>query len=189
VGDPGKFTYKKSRQGNAEIDQAVIQILKDSGQDFEINDFSPYGYDERQYCSPGFNLPVGSLTRTPHGRFLEYHTSADNLEFIKPESLQDSFNKYLEVFDILEENKKYLNKNPKCEPQLGKRGLYGALGGRKDASQYEMAILWVLNLSDGEHSILDIAGLSGLSFNVIKEAAKLLIDHGLLAEVTSPLLM
>jgi aminopeptidase-like protein len=182
VGDPGKSTYKKSRRGNAEIDQAVLQVLKDSGQDYEVNDFSPYGYDERQYCSPGFNLPVGSLTRTPHGRFPEYHTSADNLEFVRPEALQDSFNQYIGVFEILEANRRYLNTNPKCEPQLGKRGLYGALGGRKDASQYEMAMLWVLNLSDGEHSILEIAGRSGLSFNVIKEAAKLLIDHGLLAD-------
>ena len=91
VGDSGKITYKKSRQDNAEIDRAVCQVLKDSGDNHAITDFSPYGYDERQFCSPGFNLPVGCFMRTPHGQFPEYHTSADNLEFVKPEYLHDSF--------------------------------------------------------------------------------------------------
>jgi aminopeptidase-like protein len=159
VGDSGKSTYKKSRRGDAEIDKAVSHILKHSGQDYEILDFSPYGYDERQFCSPGFNLPVGCLMRTPQGRFPEYHTSADNLDFVRPEYLADSFSKYLAVLNVLENNKKYLNKNPKCEPQLGKRGLYRAMGGQKDVGTFELALLWVLNLSDGNHTLLDIADL------------------------------
>jgi aminopeptidase-like protein len=182
VGDPGKSTYKKSRQGNAEIDKAVIHVLKNSGNDYEIMDFSPYGYDERQFCSPGFNLPVGSLTRTPHGRFPQYHTSADNLDFVQPEYLADSFLKYLSVFHVLDNNKKYLNQNPKCEPQLGKRGLYRAMGGGTDEPINELAMLWVLNLSDGNYTLLDIAERSGLAFDLIFHAANALLEYGLLKE-------
>jgi aminopeptidase-like protein len=182
VGDAGHSTYKKSRRGDAEIDQAAMHVLKHSGQDYEILDFIPYGYDERQYCSPGFNLPVGCLMRTPHGQFPEYHSSADNLDFVKPEYLADSFFKYLAVFNILENNKKYLNQNPKCEPQLGKRGLYRAIAGQENAKQNEMAMFWVLNLSDGSHSLLDIAERSGLTFEVIKNAADILFEYGLLKE-------
>ena len=182
VGDAGCMHYKKSRRDDAEIDKAVIHVLRHSGQEFRVLDFSPYGYDERQYCSPGFNLPVGSLTRTPHGRYPEYHTSADNLDFVRPEYLADSFDRYLAVVDLLEHNKKYLNTQPKCEPQLGKRGLYGTFGGRKDADQHELAMLWVLNLSDGNHTLLEIADRSNLSFGLIEEVAETLVTHGLLEE-------
>lgn len=183
VGDAGHSTYKKSRQGDAEIDQAVMHVLKHSGQDYEILDFIPYGYDERQFCSPGFNLPVGCLMRTPHGQFPEYHTSADNLDFVKPEYLADSFFKYLAVLNILENNKKYLNQNPKCEPQLGKRGLYRLIGGQENAKLNELAILWVLNLSDGSHSLLNIAERANIEFDLIKNAAAALLKHGLLEEL------
>jgi aminopeptidase-like protein len=182
VGDSGKPTYKKSRQGEAEIDTAVMHVLKESGKDHEIIDFFPYGYDERQYCSPGFNLPVGCLMRTPHGRYPEYHTSADNLDFVKTESLADSFSTYLSTILVLEENKKYLNTNPKCEPQLGKRGLYGSIGRQRDGAIDQLALLWVLNLSDGNHSLLDIADRSGLSFDSIGNAAEVLVTHDLLKE-------
>ncbi len=180
VGDPGKSTYKKSRRGNAEIDRAVTYVLKHSGQPYEIVEFSPYGYDERQYCSPGFNLAVGSLTRTPHGRYPEYHTSADNLDFVRPEFLADSLQKYLKVINILEHNRTYINTSPKGEPRLGKRGLYGSLGGMKGAQNSEMALLWVLNLSDGENSLLDIAERSGMPFDEIQAAAAALVNVGLL---------
>ncbi len=180
VGDPGHANYKRSRSGQAEIDRAVVQILKHSGQPYNVFDFSPFGYDERQYCSPGFNLPVGSLTRTSHGRFPEYHTSADNLDFVQPVYLADSFAKYMAVFDVLENNLRYLNCSPKGEPQLGKRGLYGAFGGGSDAKHYELALLWVLNLSDGEHSLLDIAERSDLPFQAVKDAAHALEKVNLL---------
>jgi len=183
VGDPGFMHYKKSRRGDAEIDRVVDHVLKHSGQAFEIREFSPYGYDERQYCSPGFNLPVGSLTRTPHGRYAEYHSSADNLSLVRPEFLADSFAQYLSVMRILENNKRFLNANPKCEPQLGKRGLYSTIGGRKDASEFELAMLWVLNLSDGRHTLLDIADQSGMPFAQILEVSRLLSEHGLLNEL------
>ncbi|MCC7176513.1 MAG: DUF4910 domain-containing protein [Bryobacterales bacterium] len=183
VGDPGLMTYKKSRRGNAEIDQAVLHVLRQRGGDFEALDFSPYGYDERQYCSPGFNLPVGSLTRTPHGRYPEYHTSADNLELVSAEHLADSLDAYREIFHVLERNRRYRNTHPKGEPQLGKRGLYGPVGGGKSIGASESALLWVLNLSDGEWSLLDIADRAGLRFENVRAAADALEAHGLLERV------
>lgn len=182
VGDAGNPTYKKSRQGNAEIDQAVAHVLKHSGNEHGIIDFFPYGYDERQFCSPGFNLPVGCLMRSPHGSFPEYHTSADNLDFVQPQYLADSFSKCLSALQILETNKKYLNQNPKCEPQLGKRGLYQAMSSQTDGGINQLALLWVLNLSDGSHTLLDIANRSGLGFSSIKQAADALLQHSLLQE-------
>jgi aminopeptidase-like protein len=182
LGDSGKFTYKKSRQGNAEIDRVVMNVLKNSGKGYEILEFIPYGYDERQYCSPGFNLPVGCLMRTPHGHYPQYHTSADNLEFVQPKYLADSFYLFLSVLNILENNRKYLNQNPKCEPQLGRRGLYQAIGGQQDRKLRELAMLWVLNLSDGGYTLLDISDRSGIDFNQIKDAANALFDQGLLKE-------
>jgi len=180
VGDRGRTTYKKSRQGTAEIDKAVAHVLKHSGQDYEIIDFFPYGYDERQYCSPGFNLPVGCLMRTPHGQYPQYHTSADDLDFVDAESLADSFKKYLAALQVLENNRTYVSLNPKCEPQLGKRGLYPLMGGNRETDFDQMSMLWVLNLCDGNHSLLDIADRSGYEFTIIRNAAKALWEHQLL---------
>jgi len=182
VGDAGPLSYKKSRRGTAEIDRVAAQVLLKSGHPFEIAEFSPYGYDERQYCSPGINLPVGRLSRTPHGTFPEYHTSADNLDFVRPSALAQSLATCRKIFSVLENNRTYQNQNPKCEPQLGKRGLYRAIGGQADAGAREMAMLWVLNLSDGGHSLLDIAERSGLDFDAIEFGARTLREHGLLKE-------
>lgn len=184
VGDSGHLTYKKSRRGNAEIDRVVPHILKNLSQDSAIFDFSPYGYDERQFCSPGFNLPIGSLTRSQFGTFPEYHTSADNLDFIQMSALVNSFETYLRVIDVLENNHIYLNTNPKCEPQLGKRGLYSMFGGKQTAPEDRMAMLWVLNLSDGEHTLLDIAERADLDFSTIKNAALILASSDLLTVCT-----
>jgi aminopeptidase-like protein len=180
VGDAGKTTYKKSRRGQAEVDRAVANVLKHSGQDYEINEFSPWGYDERQYCSPGFNLPMGCLMRTPNGCYPEYHTSADNLELVRAESLEDSFRKCMSIIEVLENNRSYLNQNPKCEPQLGRRGLYRKMGGEAKAEDSGLAMLWVLNFSDGGHSLLDIAEKSSLPFSAISNAAQALLQHHLL---------
>lgn len=182
VGDAGTATYKKSRRGNADIDRAVALVLRDRGAPFSIRDFSPYGYDERQYCSPGFDLPVGCLMRTPYGEFDEYHTSADNLDFVTPESLEDSFDTCLRVVEILERNRTYVNLKPKGEPRLGRYGLYGSLGGGHHAEQQQLALLWVLNQSDGTNALLDVAERSGLSFALLAEAADRLEAAGLLAE-------
>lgn len=181
VGDAGKMTYKRSRQGSADIDRAVVQVLKESGAPYEVVDFTPYGYDERQYCSPGFDLPVGCLSRTPYSRYPEYHTSADDLAFVHPECLADSLQKYLSVVDVLENDRRYRNTNPKGEPQLGKRGIYPTVGGG-DAATEQLAMLWVLNLSDGRHSLLDVAERSGLPFARVRAAAESLARHSLLVE-------
>jgi aminopeptidase-like protein len=182
VGDPGRMTYKKSRRGDAEIDQAAVNVLRTSGGDYRVDEFTPWGFDERQFCSPGFDLPIGSLMRTPAPEFPEYHTSADNLEFVRPESLADSFQKYIEVFEVLEGNGTYKNQNPKGEPQLGRRGLYKAIstGAPREDEIGERALLWVLNLSDGEHSLLDIAERADLPFKAVRKAATALQEHGLL---------
>ena len=180
LGDSGGFTYKKSRRGNTEIDRAAEHVLKHSGHPYEIIDFSPYGYDERQYCSPGFNLAVGNLTRSRFGAFPEYHTSADNLSFIQPQYLQDSLEVYKEVVEVLEDNDLFENLNPKCEPQLGRRGLYDAIGGGSESKARQMAMLWVLNLSDGSHSLLDIAERAGLPFRLVLQACRALQEAGLL---------
>jgi aminopeptidase-like protein len=180
VGDSGSITYKRSRRGDAEIDRATTHVLRHSGKPNQVIDFFPYGYDERQYCSPGFNLPVGCLMRTPHGQYPEYHTSADNLDFIHPESLEDTLRLSLEILCVLENNGTYRTTNPYGEPQLGKRGLYRSVGGQKEGALNEMALLWVLNLSDGQHSLLDIAERAGTPFETIYAAAQALAHHGLL---------
>jgi aminopeptidase-like protein len=173
LGDAGRFTYKQSRRGDTTIDRAAAHVLRHRG-DHEVQAFSPYGYGERQYCSPGFDLPVGRLSRTPHGCFPEYHTSGDDLDFVKPLQLAGSFAACLDIFAVLEGDRAYVNQSPKCEPQLGKRGLY------RDIGDNEMAMLWVLNQSDGRHSLLDIAERSGCAFAAIRRAADRLEAHGLL---------
>jgi aminopeptidase-like protein len=174
------MTYKRSRRGDAEIDRAAAHVLAQAGEPFAVRDFTPYGYDERQYCSPAFDLPVGSLTRTPYGEYPEYHTSGDDLAFVKPASLVGSLRRYLEVFEVLEGDGRYVNLSPRCEPQLGKRGLYGAVGGRSHAASAQLAMLWVLNLSDGGHTLLAIAERSKLPFHAVRAAADALEAAGLL---------
>lgn len=209
VGDPGNSSYKKSRKGNAEIDQVVIEVLQNSGDEYNVVDFFPTGSDERQFCSPGFNLPVGALVRTFAPDFSQYHTSADDTEFVKAEYLADTFSKYVKVISKLEENfgkfnpsnekefkknpskkndRKFVNLNPKCEPQLGKRKLYHDIGsqipsqgGKKIINQF--ALLWVLNYSDGFHYLSDIAKLSGYDFTDIENAANALLESNLLKEL------
>jgi aminopeptidase-like protein len=180
LGDPGRFTYKKSRRGDTEIDRTVLNVLRHSGREHDVVDFFPYGYDERQYCSPGFNLPVGCLSRTPHGRYPEYHTSADNLDLVRAECLGESLSVYSKVIDILERNMTYLNTQPHGEPQLGRRGLYRTIGGTPNPDALQQALLWVLNLSDGHHSLLDISDRSGFSFDLVAQAAHTLLAHDLL---------
>ncbi len=183
LGDAGGIRYKKSRRGSAEIDRAAAHVLSHCSETAEILEFSPCGYDERQYCSPGFNLPVGCLMRSMWGRFPEYHTSADNLDFIRPLQLARSLRICTAIVDVLENNRRYRNLSPYGEPQLGRRNLYCSMGGDMIAAEIN-ARLWVLNLSDGENSLLDIAEQSGISFSIISEAADLLRQNGLLALVS-----
>lgn len=183
LGDGGAFTYKKSRQETSEIDQVAAYVLKNSKLFYQLKDFLPYGYDERQFCSPGFNLPVGNLSRSQFGSFPEYHTSADNLDFIQPKYLGESYEVYQQIIKVLEANYRPVNLKPKCEPQLGKRGLYKALGGQNDQQSMQMAMLWVLNYSDGSRSLLEIADKSDIPFDIISKVGKILEDHQLISSV------
>jgi aminopeptidase-like protein len=183
LGDPGRLRYKKSRRGNTEIDRVCAYVLRHGTETSEILEFAPNGSDERQYCSPAFNLPVGCLMRSVRGSAPEYHTSADNLDFILPSQLVGSLRVCVAIAEMLERNRRYVNLNPCCEPQLGKRNLYPSRGGETGELEIN-ARLWVLNLSDGDHSLLDIAERSGLPFSAINEAADLLCKGSLLSIVT-----
>jgi aminopeptidase-like protein len=182
LGGPGPLVYKRSRRGDAPIDRAAANVVRHTGPGGEIRDFIPYGYDERQYCSPGINLPVGRLSRTPYHEYPEYHTSADDLDFVTPGQLEESYRACQSIISVLERNVTYTNLSPMCEPQLGRRGLYGSTGGAGEDRHREMAMLWVLNLSDGAHSLLDIAERSALPFESVRAAASSLENAGLLSQ-------
>ncbi|HMS63835.1 MAG TPA: DUF4910 domain-containing protein [Ignavibacteria bacterium] len=180
IGDKGNFTYKKSRRGNSLADKAAMLLLHQKEKDFTIEDFFPTGSDERQYCSPGFNFPVGSLMRTRYGKYKEYHTSADNKDFLSFENLELSVKRYLEIIHILENNYTYVNLFPECEPQLGKRDLYPTLGSQKDTAEFVTAIMWVLNLSDGTNDLIQISERSKIPFKLIVSTSNLLEEKGLI---------
>jgi aminopeptidase-like protein len=181
VGDRGAFTYKRSRRGGTTIDRAAALVL--AARPHAMIDFEPYGYDERQYCSPGFDLPVGCLMRSKHGSYPEYHTSADDLAFVSADCLAESADVCSEILEALEGNARYQNLAPRGEPQLGRRGLYRALGGLPAAGDAELAMLWVLSFSDGASDLLDIAARSGLSFSAVRAAATALEEHALLRRI------
>jgi len=162
------------------VDRAAAHVLRHAGEPHQLMDFTPYGYDERQYCSPGFDLPVGCLSRTPYGRYPEYHTSADNLDLVRPKALATSYQACLAILDLLERNEACENLYPRGEPQLGRRGLYAAIGGQAQQGVQEMDLLWVLNFSDGKHTLLDIAERAGRPFGAIRQAADVLLAHQLL---------
>ncbi len=183
VGDSGQLNYKKTKHGNVLLDKIVEKVLLDSNDPHKIIDFFPTGSDERQFSSPGFDLPIGSLIRSLYAVFPEYHTSADNLNFINAGSLQDTFEKYSSIIYILENNDIFENQNPYCEPNLGKRDLYHTVGAKKKISIISNAIFWILNQSDGKTSLLDIAIKSNLSFDDIKKTADLLLSKKLLKKL------
>jgi aminopeptidase-like protein len=182
LGDSAPLTYKRSRRGDAVVDRAGACVVE-RGRDGRLLDFAPWGWDERQFNTPGFDLPVGCLTRSLEGEFTEYHSSADDLDLIGAEHLEESLDTALEILHVLERDRTYRNLSPKGEPQLGRRGLYRAVGGA-DPETGQLALLWVLNQSDGSHSLLEIAERSGLAFATIEEAATRLEAAGLLADAS-----
>ncbi len=183
VGDSGNIHYKRSRRGDSVIDRAFAHVLKEKKSSDGILDFSPYGYDERQYCSPGFNLPVGCFTRSVYSTYPQYHTSADDTTFVEQQYLQDSFDTCVSAFEFVEKESTYINLNPKGEPQLGKRGLYQAMNDQSmDKKKMQLALLWILNLSDGNHSLLSISAKSKIEYPILKKAADLLVEHNLLKQ-------
>jgi aminopeptidase-like protein len=179
AGDPGSPTYKRSRRGGTPIDRAMALVLREDGREADVRDFTPWGYDERQYCSPGFDLPMGCLMRTPNGEYPEYHSSADDLELVTPEGLFGSLDRCLAGLDAVERDGTYVNLEPKGEPQLGRRGISWTGGGLGYLPQ--IPYLWVLSFSDRQHSLLDIAERSGIPFAALADAAAELQGAGLLA--------
>lgn len=188
LGDAGAFHYKSSRRGDAPIDRIVAHVLRHEAPGNQLLPFIPYGYDERQYCSPGFNLPVGCLMRSPNGTFPEYHTSADNLDFVRPEQLARSWRVLERIVEVIERDTCLRSAAPYGEPQLGRRGLYAPIGGTgpggSDRGFDQMTLLWVLNLADGEHTLLDMAERSGQPFAAIRAAADAAEAAGLLIPAT-----
>jgi aminopeptidase-like protein len=180
VGNRAPLTYKRSQRGDALVDRAASYVLRQKGGN--VVDFVPWGWDERQFNSPGFDHPVGSLSRSREGEFEEYHSSADDLELVRPEQLKNALQTALEILEVLDADRRYLNLAPKGEPQLGKRGLYPKVGGPA-AEEEQLAMLWVLNQSDGERSLLDIAERSGVSFSDLRAAVMRLQAAGLITPV------
>jgi aminopeptidase-like protein len=182
VGDSGPVRYKRSRHGDSPIDRAAAHVLRHTRPEAIVEDFVPWGGDERQFCSPGFDLPVGALTRTPHGLYPEYHSSADDLDLIGPDSLGDSFAAAVEILDVLERDRTYLSRSPYGEPQLGRRGLYREIsaGVPRDDEAVQRALMWVLNQADGTRSLLETAERAGLPFGLVADAADALLAAELL---------
>jgi aminopeptidase-like protein len=182
LGDDHPFTFKRTLAGNTLVDRAVAHVLATTDRAHRIIDYYPYGYDERQFNSPGFRLPVGSLMRARHGTFPEYHTSDDDLEFVTAARLSESFDLLASVIGVIDRGGRRLrNTSPYGEPQLGTRGLYRALGGTA-IPDAQMVMLWLLTLCDGEHSLLDVAIRAGIDFEAVAATAAVLADHGLLVD-------
>lgn len=180
VGLDRSFTYKRSRRGKALADRAAEIVLRDAALPHSVLDFFPTGSDERQYCSPGFDLPVGSLMRGMYGTYPEYHTSKDDKALISFPALSGTIDMYERICRTLEANAVYRNLLPYGEPNLGRRGLYPSLGAANQRERVE-TLMWALNLSDGRHDLLAIAERSGLAFADLAEAAAQAERAGVLA--------
>lgn len=184
AGDRAPATYKRSRRGSTRMDLTMSRLVEQRGG--TVIDYYPYGYDERQFCSPGFDLPVGRLSRSLHGTYDEYHTSADDLDFVDDATLADTVDLVVAAVEAIDREPRFINALPHGEPQLGRRGLYGAVGGAVNSKSAEMALLWLLAYSDGEHSLADIAHLAELSTDALQTAANALVDADLLQPMTTP---
>jgi len=182
LGGPGPLVYKSTRHGGRGVDRAASHVVRRRAG--EVRGYSPYGYDERQFNSIGFDLPFGRLSRTPHGEYPEYHTSADDLGFVEPTRLADAYTAIMEIVDVLENDRSYRNLSPYGEPQLGKRGLYPTTGG-KSAGDAVMAMLWTLAYTDGSTPLIDIADVADRDFADVRTAADELHRAGLLERLSS----
>jgi aminopeptidase-like protein len=181
VGTDDRFTLKRSRRGDTLADRAAVHVLKQLREQPRVLDFFPSGSDERQYCSPGFNLPVASVMRSMYGNYPEYHTSLDNRDLLCIRALRESIDVYERIMRTLDANRPYVSLTPMGEPQLGRRGLYGTLGTREN-TRFTDALLWVLNYADGEHDLLAVAEMSGIALEELAHAATACRDADLLGE-------
>ena len=183
LGDASPFTYKRTFGGAHRIDRVVPAVLEELGLPHEVIDFFPYGYDERQFNAPAFRRPVGSLMRGRHGEFPEYHTSGDDLDFVAPERLAESFRVLRRVCDVLDADRRYRSLAPEAEPQLGRRGIYKAMGGEPHPGEIQMAILWLLACADGDHGLLEIARRAETPLETLERAAAILLEHDLIESI------
>ena len=156
-GDPGVFHYKKSKKGDSIADRVAEHVLKYKGDEHIILPFAVGGSDERQYCSPGFNLPVGSLMRTPYQRYDYYHTSKDDKNFISFDALEKTIDRYVDIALAFEKNEFFLNEVQHCEPNMGKRGLYPSAASPDIQRAAVHRMMHLLSFADGEHDLLTIA--------------------------------
>lgn len=179
VGDPGEYNYKKTRQGNHPLDRIAENVLKHNVNKYKSHDFFLPGSDERQYSSPGFNLPVGSLMRSFYG-LPSYHSSADNLQNVTSGALEETFGIYSKIIEGIEADFRYENQNPYCEPFLSKYGLYETVGAKMDSNKYIKKTLSILNFSDGNHSLIDIAEKTGFCITDLLENLRILQQKKLL---------
>ena len=181
LGGGGDYGFKKSRKGDSVCDR-VGEFVMCRQKGSELKEFDPIGSDERQYCSPGFNLPVGSIYKTLYGEFPEYHTSLDNLKFLKGEQLVESLTLLESLVDVFEKNAIWISTNSFGEPFLTKHKLYPDKGTVK-LDEFVSTIMWVLNLCDGENDLISICQRSGCDWEVILEVVNLLSDKDLITEV------
>jgi aminopeptidase-like protein len=183
VGDRGELTFKLSRRGDTIADKAVLNVLKSKRLPYKCLSYFPTGSDERQYCSPYFNLPVASLMRSMYAQYPEYHTSLDNKSIIDFIAMEELIWLYIEIINVIEKNKTYISINPKCEPFLQNKGLYDSTGGPKAVPINTNALLWILNQADGENNLISISNKSEVPVLVLNEVSTRLLNAGLIKEI------
>jgi len=155
IGDDRAYSYVPTRNGNTLTDQISRKVLKDIGKEFIEYKWLDRGSDERQYCSPGVDLAVGSLMRTKYGEYPEYHTSLDNLDVISPDGLEGGLKMLQDAVKILESNNRWEMKT-KCEPQLGKRGLYPNTSTKTSGAEIRNQMN-VISYLDGKYDLMQVA--------------------------------
>jgi aminopeptidase-like protein len=188
VGHGDLYTYKYSRQGNSLVDRASMNVLKHQKKPVDEVRYYAGGSDERQYCSPGFNLPVGLIMRTMYGKYREYHTSLDNKALISFKAIRETIDLYFDVIKTIDENRKYIARVQKGTPQFSKSpiSLYPSTMNANFYNQHDEFLLMMLelaNLSDGEHDLLAIAEKRNLKMIDMLEAKDLLVKAGYLKEM------
>ena len=182
VGDERSYSYLPSRNGKTISDKVAKHVLKWIAPDYKSYTWLSRGSDERQYCSPGIDLPIASIARTMYENYPEYHTSLDNLQnVVTPKGLDGGYWALRRALELVEKNKIYKNKFL-CEPQLSKRNLYPTLSTKKSVEQV-MAMLNLLSFCDGEHSLLDIAEKINVPAWELYELVEKLISHDLISPV------
>ena len=180
LGDNKCYSYIASRYGTTLADRAAVCVLKHHSPDYKKYTFLNRGSDERQYCAPGVDLPVCSVTRTRYGDYPEYHTSADNMDFISQEGLDGSLNVYKKIINLLENNRHY-KVNVLCEPQMGRRNLYPTLSTKHSGGGAAVRLMMnIIAYCDGKNDVIDICNIVDCSPDDCIEVIKSLKAAGLI---------